>query len=102
MVFRGAFYLADCWLPCEAGRSYLDTTPFQKKDVEPGGRLTALYEINGDTALRCVVLSSATLLKISQWINQTPSENDIAIRCDELLQKALAGSPDYVVHRAIA
>jgi hypothetical protein len=78
----------------EIGKRYRDsihhTTPFQRKDVEPGGRLTALYEINGDIALRCVVLSSATLLKISQWINPTSNENDIAIRCDELLQKALA------------
>jgi hypothetical protein len=48
------------------------------------------------------VLSAATLLKISQWINRTSNESDIAIWCDEPLQKALAGSPDYVVHRAMA
>jgi hypothetical protein len=88
----------------ETGKRYRDaihhTTPFQRKDVEPGGRLTALYEINGDLALRCVVLSAATLLKISQRINETSNESDIASRCSELLQKALAGSPDYVVRRA--
>jgi hypothetical protein len=38
----------------EVGKRYRDaihhTTPFQRKDIEPGGRLTALFEINGDTA----------------------------------------------------
>jgi hypothetical protein len=64
--------------------------------------LTALYEINGDIALRCVVLSSATLLKISQWINPASDATDIAIRCGELIQNALARSPDNEIHRTIA
>lgn len=84
----------------ETGKRYRDaihhTTPFQRKDVEPGGRLTALYEINGDLALRCVVLSVATLLKISMWSNAESAESDIATRCEKIFQAALAGSPDYV------
>lgn len=40
--------------------------------------------------------------KVPQWTNPTCNENDIAMRCNELLQKALAGSPDYVIHRAMA
>jgi len=90
----------------ETGKRYRDaihhTTPFQRKDVEPGGRLTALYEISGDLALHCVVLSAETLLKISQWSNPESNETDIAMRCDKLLQKALAGRAQCVVQRAIA
>jgi hypothetical protein len=78
----------------EGGKRYRDaihhTTPFERKDVESGGRLTALYEINCDIALRCVVLSSATLLKISEWAYGTSDPTDIASRCSELLQKAMA------------
>ena len=90
----------------ETGKCYRDaihhTTPFQRKDIEPGGRLTALYEINGDLSLRCVVLSAATLLKISQWINPESKETDVAMRCDKMLQQALAGSPEFVVQRTMA
>jgi hypothetical protein len=75
----------------EVGKRYRDaihhTTPFQRKDAELGGRLTALYEINCDIALHCVVLSSATLLKISQWTHGASDATDIARRCSELLEK---------------
>jgi hypothetical protein len=90
----------------EIGKRYRDaihhTTPFQRKDVEAGGRLSALYEIDADIALRCVVLSAATILKISQWSNSQSKEADVAIRCDKLLQQALAGSSEFVVQRVMA
>jgi hypothetical protein len=76
----------------EVGKRYRDaihhTTPFQRKDIEPGGRLIALYEINGDIALHCVLLSSATILRISQWTNPASDVTDIATRCTELIKKA--------------
>ena len=76
----------------EVGKRYRDaihhTTPFQRKDVESGGRLTALYEINANIALHCIVLSSATLLKISQWAYGASDATDIASRCGVLLEKA--------------
>jgi hypothetical protein len=76
----------------EVGKRYRDaihhTTPFQRKDIELGGRLTALYEISGDTALRCVALACGTILRISRWIDPASDENDIAIRSRDLLQKA--------------
>jgi hypothetical protein len=76
----------------EVGKRYRDaihhTTPFQRKDIELGGRLTALYEINANIALHCIVLSSATLLKISQWTYGASEATDIASRCGELLEKA--------------
>jgi hypothetical protein len=76
----------------QVGKRYRDaihhTTAFQRKDVESGGRLTALYEINSDIALHCVVLSSATLFKISQWTYGASDATDIATRCSELLEKA--------------
>jgi hypothetical protein len=89
----------------ESGKRYRDaihhTTPFQRKDVEAGGRLIALYEIDCALALRCVILSAATLLKISRWSDAESAESDIAMRCDKILQAALAGSPDYVVQIAM-
>lgn len=76
----------------EVGKRYRDaihhTTPFDRKDVGVGGRLTALYEIDGDIALHCIVLSSATLLKISQWTYGALDATDIASRCSELLEEA--------------
>ena len=76
----------------EVGKRYRDaihhTTPFPRKDVELGGRLTALYDINCEIALHCVVLSSATLLKISRWTYGASDAADIAIRCSELCEKA--------------
>lgn len=90
----------------ETGKRYRDaihhTTPFGRKDIEPGGRLTALYEINGEIALRCVVLSSAAILKISRWTNPAFDTTDIAIRCTELFARSHAGHLDDGTHIAIA
>jgi hypothetical protein len=76
----------------EVGKRYRDaihhTTPFQRKDVEPGGRLTALYEINGDVALDCVRLGCGSILQISQWID---SASDVAARSGELIEMARKG-----------
>jgi hypothetical protein len=85
----------------EIGKRYRDaihhTTPFQRKDVELGGRLAALYEISGDQALQCVALSTATLLKITLWTDPHSDESDIAVRCSKILQIALTGRPNFVV-----
>ncbi len=90
----------------EVGKRYRDaihhTTPFQRKDVEPGGRLTALYEINYDIALRCVVLSFAAVLKISQWMYEASDATDIARRCSELIQKAIAAQSNKATERTVA
>jgi hypothetical protein len=71
------------------GKRYRDaihhTTPFERKDIEPGGRLTALYEIKSDGALRCVILSVATLLEISHCIYGATDPTDIASRCSDLI-----------------
>ncbi len=56
--------------------------------------MTALYEINAEIALRCVVLSYETILKFSLWINSESNASDIASRCEGLIQKALAELPD--------
>jgi hypothetical protein len=76
----------------EVGKRYRDaihhTTPFQRKDIEPGGRLTALYEINGEIALRCIVLACGTILRILQWSDPASRETDIAVRSGELIAKA--------------
>jgi hypothetical protein len=40
------------------------TTPFGRKDIEPGARLIALYEVNSDIALRCARLSFETFIPL--------------------------------------
>jgi hypothetical protein len=87
------------------GKRYRDaihhTTPFERKDVEPGGRLTALYEIQCDIAIRCVILSSAALLKISHWMYGPSDETDIASRCSDLIEKAVAGQSNSKTQSAV-
>ena len=76
----------------ETGKRYRDaihhTTPFGRRDIAPGGRLTALYEINGYIALQCVVLACTTILEISQLINLGADTTDLAVRCQALLGEA--------------
>jgi len=76
----------------EVGKRYRDaihhTTPSERKDVEPGGRLTALYEINANIAFRCVDLACGTILWISRWMTPPPDRTDVAVRCGDLIRKA--------------
>jgi len=74
----------------EVGKRYRDaihhTTPFRRKDIEPGGRLTALYEINGDVALHCIRSVCGSIAKISEWIDASSHDTDVAVRCGHLIQ----------------
>lgn len=63
------------------------TTPFGRRDIEAGARLTALYSINEPIAVRCAVLSLKTVLKISHWI-RGDSETAIAAACEHILKLA--------------
>lgn len=85
----------------EVGKRYRDaihhTTPFQRRDIKPGGRLTALYEIDGNVALRCVHLACGTILQISGWINSMSPDTDITVRCGELKRNVAALLPDSVI-----
>jgi hypothetical protein len=87
------------------GKRYRDaihhTTPFERKDIEPGGRLTALYEIKSDVALRCVILSSATLLEVSHWVYGASDATDIASRCSDLIQRAVASQSTSQARSAV-
>jgi hypothetical protein len=89
----------------ETGKRYRDaihhTTPFGRKDVEPGGRLTALYEIDGDIALRCVVLVCRTILEISRRTTIGADTTDLAIRCQALLEKASTGHLNREAHGSV-
>lgn len=75
------------------GKRYRDaihhTTPFGRKDIEKGGRLTALYEIKGDVALRIALLSFDVVLKISGWAYGASDPTAIAADCESLRGKAL-------------
>jgi hypothetical protein len=72
----------------EVGKRYRDaihhTTPFGRKDIEPGGRMVSLYEINSDLALKCAQLSSETVLTISRWAYGDPDATTIGARCADL------------------
>jgi hypothetical protein len=78
----------------KVGKRYRDaihhTTPFQRKDIEAGGRLIALYEIGGDIALLCILLSCETVLKVCHWAYGAADTTDIASRCSALLQTVKA------------
>ena len=78
----------------KVGKRYRDaihhTTPFQRKDIEAGGRLIALYEINSDIAVRCVVLCCETILKLCHWAFGASDTTDIAGRCSNLLRDVKA------------
>ncbi len=75
----------------EIGKKYRDaihhTTPFGRKDVDPGGRLIALYEIDGNIALQCTLLASDTITAVSGCAYGDASKTDIARRCSELVHK---------------
>jgi len=77
----------------EIGKKYRDaihhTTPFGRKDVDPGGRLIALYEIDGNIALQCTLLASDTITAVSGCAYGDASKTDIARRCSELVHKIL-------------
>lgn len=76
----------------EFGKRYRDaihhTTPFQRKDVEAGGRLLTLYEINGDVALQCTLHSLDTVLEISCWAQGDAHPTAIATECRKLRDRA--------------
>lgn len=76
----------------EFGKKYRDaihhTTPFRRKDIEEGSRLTALYEINRDVALRIALRSFGVVLKISDWAYGASDTTVIATECERLQGKA--------------
>jgi hypothetical protein len=79
----------------EVGKRYRDaihhTTPFERKDLEAGQRLLALYEIRWDVALLCGLLSLDAVLTISRWINDDKDESVITLSCNTRL-----GQPDGI------
>ena len=82
----------------EVGKHYRDaihhTTPFERKDLEAGQRLLALYEVKADVALLCATLSFDTVLALSQWMYGDRDANDITDRCRELRENIVSYSVD--------
>jgi hypothetical protein len=74
----------------KVGKRYRDaihhTTPFARKGLDAGERLSALYEINGDVALECVVLATRSILTILKHL--MTEDNVIAEECRNLQQIA--------------
>ncbi|MBV8736382.1 MAG: hypothetical protein JO007_03820 [Alphaproteobacteria bacterium] len=75
----------------EVGKRYRDaihhTTPFGRKDADPGERLLALYAVKSDVAVLCALLSLDSVLMLSQWICGQESRTEIADSCKELRDK---------------
>lgn len=75
------------------GKGYRDaihhTTPFQRRDVQSGGRLLMLYEIRSDVAVKCALYSSSAVLEISRRAFGDPDETAIAIACRNIKEQAL-------------
>jgi hypothetical protein len=76
----------------DEGKHYRDaihhTTPFARKDLEPGDRLAALYRINGDIALRIARSSFDSVLRISNWAYEDSDVTAIATDCNRLRDRA--------------
>jgi len=60
------------------------TTPFERKDLEAGQRLEALYNVKTDVAVVCSILALDTVLKISAWLYGADSDGDIPQTCQSL------------------
>lgn len=77
----------------EVGKRYRDaihhTTPFERKDIEAGQRLLALYEIKADVALLSAILALGSVLAISRWLYGDDDLSDITRRCRELHEKMI-------------
>ena len=77
----------------EIGKQYRDTihhtTPFERKDIEAGQRLIALYEVKSDVAILCALLSLASGLTISHWIYGDDDVSEIAATCKKLRKKIM-------------
>jgi len=90
----------------EVGKRYRDaihhTTPFQRKDIEEGGRLTALYEIDSAIAFHCMSLSCETVLKICRWAFGASDTTDIGFRCAELLRNVTSAPASAGIGNAVA
>jgi len=86
----------------EIGKLFRDaihhTTPFERKDLEAGQRLEALYNIKLDVAVLCSLLSLQTVLRISEWLYGKDGGGDIAQTCKSLHDDILA----YSVEKGIA
>lgn len=74
----------------ERGKFYRDaihhSTPFERKDTEAGGRLIALYAVDGEIASMCVYHSCTIVTRICDWASGGYDSTDVAHRCQGLLQ----------------
>ena len=83
----------------EEGKRYRDaihhTTPFERKEIEAGGRLLSLYKIDGDTALQIALHSLDAILEISCWLHPNSDSTVIAAECRKLkdIASELLSSP---------
>lgn len=73
----------------DTGKRYRDaihhTSPFERKDVEAGGRLIALYELDPVIAFTCVEHSLFTVSLLERLIWQDELETDVMQRSRALL-----------------
>ncbi len=77
----------------DIGKPYRDaihhTTPFGRKNIEPGMRLTTLYAIDDEIALQCALFSLDSVLDISRLVFENPDTTAIGMECGRLKQKTL-------------
>ena len=77
----------------EFGKPFRDaihhTTPFERRDIEAGGRLLALYRIDSDVALQIAIFSFDTVLRISAWAFDDVDATDIGARSHTLKDVAI-------------
>lgn len=63
------------------------TTPFERKahGIAPGQRLTDLYRVNSETAIRVVLLALGTVSAVVNWTQREGVRTELSDRCEALL-----------------
>lgn len=86
----------------EIGKRFRDaihhTTPFERKDLEAGERLLALYSVKADVALLCAYLAATCVRDIARWLYADSSMSAITEACEKVSKSALA----YMIDQGIA
>lgn len=77
----------------EIGKRFRDaihhTTPFERKGLEAGERLLALYEVKADVALLSSILAVTAVLTISRWLYGADQATAITDSCAKLRENLI-------------
>lgn len=83
----------------EFGKRFRDaihhTTPFERKGLEAGERLLALYDVKSDIALLSSILAVSSILTLSRWLYDEDDATAITETCSKLRKNLIAYSVEH-------